>query len=100
VLSNIVFIDNDNVIKICVAWKALKHDTKAGVHYGDPTADVRTLANLTGLAEEWVGREIARLMALGILLPECKIDEDVERYIDTIVAGRARAAQAGKEANK
>ena len=99
-ISNIVFIDNDNTIKICVAWVALKPKKPDDPTYSDPGLNADILAQITGMSDDWTKREVNRLQRLGILLPDCKIDEDVEKYIDTLIAGRITSIKAGKEVNK
>lgn len=83
-ISDILFIVDDVLaMKICRVWRAHSEDPKIIAHLA--RADVLDVEKM-----------VEQLKELGILLPDNKLDEHVEKYIDTYAASRIRDLTGGR----
>ena len=82
-ISDILFIVDDmRAMKICRVWRTHSEDTKI-------------IAHLARLEPKLVAEVVEQLKELGILLPDNKLGEHVEKYIDTYAASRIRDLTGG-----
>jgi hypothetical protein len=76
-LTNIYFVkDNEDVLRICATW----------LH----TSDVAEIAYITGLRSDHVEEQVARLKKIGILLGDKKLDTEVQKYMETVIASEMK----------
>jgi hypothetical protein len=82
-LSDVLFVlDDIKAMKICRVWRT---------HSEDPLI----ISNLTKIDSKLVKAMVAQFKELGILLPDNKLGEHVEKYIDTYAASRIRDLTGG-----
>lgn len=73
--------DDDVAKKVCAAWLI--------------SNNIDEIICITKMEPGKVQKEIERLTKMGILLPERKLDDDVERYLTTIVAAEIKSVKEG-----